>query len=124
MATSPRVFIIILSWNGKRDTIECLQSFEKVKYQNKKIIVVDNASSDGTVDEVTKMFSHVEVIVNNSNLRFAGGNNVGTIPIASGTRVVKLCGGKELSHMSGCVKLTKGNTILNRRQIIPPVVVS
>jgi GT2 family glycosyltransferase len=77
MSNSPLVFIIILNWNGKKDTIECLHSLEKVTYPNKKIIVVDNASSDGSVEEIQRLFSEVEVIVNDTNLRFAGGNNVG-----------------------------------------------
>ncbi len=77
MSSSPLVFIIILNWNGKKDTIECLHSLENVDYSNKKIIVVDNASSDGLVDEIRRLFPEVEVIVNDTNRRFAGGNNVG-----------------------------------------------
>jgi len=74
---SPLVYIIVLTWNGKQDTIECLRSLQKVSYQNFKILLVDNASSDGTVDAVRKEFHNVEMIINDANLRFAGGNNVG-----------------------------------------------
>ncbi len=73
----PRVFIVVLTWNGKEDTVACLDSLERLTYPNFKIIVVDNASNDGTSNEIQRKFPNTELIVNNSNLRFAGGNNVG-----------------------------------------------
>lgn len=73
----PRVAIIVLTWNGKSDTLGCLRSLRDVTYPNFWTIVVDNASSDGTVDAVRKDFPDVQVLVNGSNLRFSGGNNVG-----------------------------------------------
>lgn len=79
MGDSPLVYIVVLNWNGKQDTVECLRSLQKVIYPNFKIILVDNASSDGTVDAVRKEFSEMEIIINRSNLRFAGGNNVGIL---------------------------------------------
>jgi GT2 family glycosyltransferase len=73
----PLVYIIVLTWNGKADTLECLQSLQKLSYPNYKIIVVDNASIDGTAEEVLQLYPTVALIRNSSNLRFAGGNNVG-----------------------------------------------
>jgi GT2 family glycosyltransferase len=69
--------VIVLSWNGKKDTLECLASLQQLTYPNARIIVVDNSSSDGTGDAIRSAFPNIELIVNNSNLRFAGGNNVG-----------------------------------------------
>ena len=40
----PGVSVIILNWNGTKDTIECLQSFKKVTYDNYQLILVDNGS--------------------------------------------------------------------------------
>lgn len=77
MSTKPLVYIIVLTWNGKKDTLECLNSLKKVSYNNLKVLVVDNASSDGTQEEVQKQFPDVEYILNPTNLRFAHGNNVG-----------------------------------------------
>jgi hypothetical protein len=71
------VYIIVLSWNGKADTLECLQSLDAVDYPNYKVLVVDNASTDGSVAALHRSFPHVEIVVNKSNLRYAGGNNVG-----------------------------------------------
>ncbi|MBI5020628.1 MAG: glycosyltransferase family 2 protein [Ignavibacteriales bacterium] len=77
MIHPPLVYIIVLTWNGKADTLECLQSLQKLSYSNYKIIVVDNASTDSTAEEVRHLYPSVEVIRNSSNLRFAGGNNIG-----------------------------------------------
>jgi GT2 family glycosyltransferase len=73
----PLVYVIVLTWNGKEDTLECLRSLQEVEFRNFKILVVDNASADGTSDAITALFPDVHVIVNKENLRFAGGNNVG-----------------------------------------------
>jgi GT2 family glycosyltransferase len=42
----PRVSIIILNWNGCKDTIECLQSLYAIEYQNYDIFLIDNKSQD------------------------------------------------------------------------------
>jgi GT2 family glycosyltransferase len=77
MPDFPLVYVIVLSWNGKNDTLECLASLRQLTYPNARIVVVDNASTDGTVDAIRLAFPNTELIVNTSNLRFAGGNNVG-----------------------------------------------
>ncbi|MCK4525318.1 MAG: glycosyltransferase family 2 protein [Candidatus Andersenbacteria bacterium] len=72
-----KVYIIVLNWNGKEDTLECLKSLEKISYSNYKIVVIDNGSEDDSVSEIKKQFSEVKIIENKKNLGFAGGNNVG-----------------------------------------------
>mgnify|MGYP003331941202 CR=1 FL=1 len=74
---NPLVYIILVNWNGKNDTLECLSSLQKVTYTNFKVLVVDNASGDGSVEAIRKEFSNIELITNKENLRFSGGNNVG-----------------------------------------------
>jgi GT2 family glycosyltransferase len=65
-----KVAAVVLSWNGREDTLACLRSLER---EDVDVIVVDNASSDGTADAVTG----AEVIRNERNLGYAGGMNVG-----------------------------------------------
>jgi len=77
MTEFPLVYIVVLTWNGRADTLECLQSLRHLTYSNARILVVDNASEDGTADAVRSSFPATELIVNNSNLRFAQGNNAG-----------------------------------------------
>ncbi len=72
-----KVSIIILSWNGLNDTIECLKSVKKIDYPNYETIVVDNGSTDGSQEKIKKLFSEVTLLCNGENLGFAGGNNVG-----------------------------------------------
>lgn len=73
----PQVSIIILNWNGKEDTIECLESLKNITYPNYEILLVDNGSTDGSVDCFRKRHPEIEIIENGENLGFAEGNNVG-----------------------------------------------
>lgn len=74
---SPLVYAIIVNWNGKEDTLACLESLKKIHYDNLRIILIDNASHDGSVEAITKAFPNVEIIRNNRNERFARANNQG-----------------------------------------------
>ena len=65
-----KVTAVVLSWNGREDTLACLRS---LRGEDVDVIVVDNASEDGTADAVTGG----EVIRNERNLGYAGGMNVG-----------------------------------------------
>ncbi|MBM4168452.1 MAG: glycosyltransferase family 2 protein [Ignavibacteria bacterium] len=73
----PLVFVLILNWNGMEDTLECLRSLSAIDYSNARVVVIDNASTDGSVLAIRAQFPTVQVIENGSNLQFAGGNNVG-----------------------------------------------
>jgi len=75
--TLPRVALIILSWNGKADTLACLASLARIDYPNPWLIVVDNGSSDGSAEAVREAYPGVTLIENGANLGFAEGNNVG-----------------------------------------------
>ncbi|MEN3036860.1 MAG: glycosyltransferase family 2 protein [Candidatus Methanosuratincola petrocarbonis] len=57
----PRVAIIVLNWNGWRDTIECLESLQRITYPNYQIIVVDNGSTDESLEKLQHWFSRWEV---------------------------------------------------------------
>lgn len=72
----PKVFIIILNWNGLKDTLECLESVLKLDYPNFKVIVVDNGSTDDPVEVLRKTYPQITLIENNENLGYTGGNNI------------------------------------------------
>jgi len=96
-----RVCIILVNWNGWRDTLECLESLLRLEYPDFRIVVCDNGSHDGSRDQIrlwadthavsTSEYTHDQVesadIRSNDavltlisiadNLGFAGGNNVG-----------------------------------------------
>lgn len=72
-----RVAIIVVNWNRRDDTLDCLQSLSEISYPHYRIILVDNGSTDGSADAVRSSFPNVKVIQAEENLRFAGGNNLG-----------------------------------------------
>jgi len=76
MVAIPKVTIVILNWNRWCDTVECLGSLVQVDYPSFDIIVVDNTSTDGSVERISEAFPHVLILRNTSNLGFAGGNNI------------------------------------------------
>jgi GT2 family glycosyltransferase len=71
------VVSVVLSWNGRDDTLRCLESLERLDWPHHSTVVVDNGSSDGTATAVTAAHPHVTVIDTGANLGFAAGNNVG-----------------------------------------------
>lgn len=75
----PRVAIIVLNWNGKEDTLDCLASLERLDYPAMDIIVVDNGSSDDSVSAIRAGYPAVHLIELDENLGFVGGNNIGMI---------------------------------------------
>ena len=72
-----KVSIIIVNWNGFQDTKECLESLKLLIYKNFDIIVVDNGSTDNSVENLKKNFSNIILLEAGKNLGFAGGNNFG-----------------------------------------------
>lgn len=72
-----KIVIILLNWNGKKDTLECLFSLEKVNTPHFTTIVVDNGSTDDSVVEIRKAFPNVPILETGMNLGFAEGNNRG-----------------------------------------------
>jgi len=50
----PKVSIIILNWNGWKDTIECLESLYQISYPNYDVIVVDNGSKNESIQKINE----------------------------------------------------------------------
>ena len=73
----PEVSVIIVSWNTKDILLDCLRSLYRQTRTAMQVIVVDNASSDGSADAVADEFPQVELIRSQENLGFAKGNNRG-----------------------------------------------
>lgn len=77
MEKIPKVFIIILAYNGGKLLENCLKSLKKVDYSNFHIVVVDNNSTDNSVEKIEKKFPQVAIVKNKKNIGFAAGNNIG-----------------------------------------------
>ena len=73
----PLIYVLILNWNGKEDTLACLSSLEKVTYPNFKVLVMDNGSKEDPSLEISKSFPKTAFLQNGANLGYAEGNNRG-----------------------------------------------
>jgi len=74
----PSVAIVIINWNGFALTKICLESLFNITYHNFRVILVDNASADGSGEKLKNFFGdQIDFIQNDENLGFTGGNNVG-----------------------------------------------
>jgi GT2 family glycosyltransferase len=69
--------VIVLSWNGKRDTLACLDSLRALERDDVRVVCVDNGSTDGSIEAIRERFPELDLIENGRNLGYAGGNNVG-----------------------------------------------
>jgi GT2 family glycosyltransferase len=83
----PTLSLVIVSWNTEQLVLDCLNSLESSRaHLPVEIVLVDNASKDGTVESVRERFPHVKIILNEENLGFAKANNAG-IAVCSGKYV-------------------------------------
>jgi GT2 family glycosyltransferase len=86
-STTPRVSVIIPNWNGVRLLRPCLDALRRQTYTNHEVIVVDNASTDGSLAVLRDEYPEVRVVALPSNRGFAGGCNAG-IAAARGQFIV------------------------------------
>lgn len=74
--TTPKVSVVIPSWNAKDELIVCLNSL-LAQTQPHRVIVVENGSKDGSADFVRDNYPSVHLIIHKKNKGFAGGVNAG-----------------------------------------------
>lgn len=83
------VAVVVLSWNGRDDTLACLRSLEAASYPRLTVMCVDNGSVDGSADAVAAEHPDVRLVRLDRNLGFAGGMNTGIrAALASGADYV------------------------------------
>ncbi len=91
-----KISVVIPNWNGERFLKGCLQSLREQTFRSFEVILVDNASSDGSVALVEKEFPEVKVVKLSRNLGLTGGANAG-IRVAQG-RVIALLNNDAEAH--------------------------
>lgn len=77
MSFQPLVISVILNTNRRDDTLACLESLKYSSYSNHRIIVLDNHSTDGSVEAIRETHPDVQIVELHENLGYAGNNNVG-----------------------------------------------
>jgi len=83
------VSVIILNYNGRKFLKDCLDTISNQSVDNYEIILVDNNSTDGSVEFVKANYPHVKVIECKENYGFAKGNNIG-VTYAKGRYIILL----------------------------------
>ncbi len=73
----PKLFVIVLNYNGKDTLPACLASVYQSDYSNFEVVVVDNNSKDGSFEAAKNQFSRAHFIRSPQNIGFARGNNLG-----------------------------------------------
>lgn len=76
-ADPPCVSVIVVNWNGKELLTPCLQALRQQRFRDFEIIIVDNGSTDGSVEFVRAGFTEARVIALDENLGFSAANNIG-----------------------------------------------
>jgi GT2 family glycosyltransferase len=77
---NPRISVIVLAFNGGELLLRCVDSVIRTNYDNFEVILVDNASTDGSIETVEKNYGlnkKLKIIRNTKNLGFSKGNNIG-----------------------------------------------
>lgn len=69
--------MVVLNWNGWRDTLDCLASLEKSTYGDHEVVVVDNGSTDDSVARIREAYPEVVLLETGANRGFSHGNNAG-----------------------------------------------
>ena len=86
----PAVAVVILNYNGRKHLENFLASVIGSTYANLRVIVADNASTDGSVDFVQTHFPSVEIITHPVNEGFAGGYNWALKKIQSDSIIMEI----------------------------------
>lgn len=101
MSRSSLISVVILNYNGRHLLRRCLNSVFRSAYPLFEVIVVDNASQDGSVEYLREAYTHekrLQIIQNSANLGFAEGNNIGA-QAAKGNYIVFLNNDTEVDRL-------------------------
>ena len=113
------VTVIVVNWNGKQHLEDCFSSLLKQDYPALEIIMVDNASNDGSVEFAKKKFSSIKIIKNQINIGFGPAVNKG-MAIGKGEYLLFL--NNDISLEPDCIsKLTKSMEISDIGGAIPKI---
>jgi GT2 family glycosyltransferase len=77
MENLPLISAVVLNWNGKDHLYPCIRSLKEQTYPNLEIILVDNASVDGSIEDIRHHFSDLQLLINPKNFGYGGGTNRG-----------------------------------------------
>jgi len=105
---NPLVYVVIITFNGEKWISDCLQSLLLTEYSPYKILIIDNASQDNTINCIVNNFPGIEVLRNKKNLGFAEGCNIGIrLALERGSNYVVLLNQDTKLHKEWLKKLVE-----------------
>jgi len=104
---TPFVSIIILNLNRKKELLKCLKSIKTQTYNNYEIIIIDNASIDGSIEEISKKYNDIKIYKTKKNLGTSYTRNAG----------VNFSKGELIWFLDNDVSLENKNTLQNLIQL-------
>ena len=121
---APEIAVLILNWNGAADTLRCLATVTNQDYPLRLVVVVDNGSTDGSVESIRTRFPDVEILRVDTNRGYSGGNNLGLLYFlqTSGVDHVLILNNDTLLPPDFIRKLVEAQAILGPRAILAPQV--
>lgn len=109
-ADAPKIDIIIPNWNGAEMLQHCLQSLQNQTFQEFAVIVVDNGSTDGSVELLAKRYPYVHVVEFAYNTGFSVAVNAG---IEQSTAELVLLLNNDMEVSSDCLEKAYSSTLTN-----------
>ena len=100
------VTVIIVNWNGKKLLPDCLESLRKQEYQHFSTILVDNGSSDGSLELISEVYPEIKVISLSENMGFAAANNAAFSQAK--TKYIALLNNDAVAHPHWLKHMTEG----------------
>jgi GT2 family glycosyltransferase len=79
ISLNPLISVVVVNFNGKKYLYGCFSSLFQQTYPQMEVILVDNASTDGSIEYTQENFPHVKIISQSTNRGFAGGTNAGIL---------------------------------------------
>jgi len=125
---SPLVSIIILNYNGKQYNGTCIDSLINQSYQNFEIVFVDNASSDGSLEEVERLYKELinkkqlKIVKLKENIGFAGGNNRGVKEASKNSKYIVLLNNDTYVSKTWLAEMLKAMNMDKSIGVVTPIV--
>jgi len=85
--------VVVVNWNGRQELEDCLRSLHESGFGDLRVIMVDNGSTDTSVDWTRKHYPRVEILESPQNLRWPAATTSpsSTLPGRAGLRITSSC---------------------------------
>ena len=125
MTARPLVYVLVLNYSSFEDTIQCVETLRRLDHSNVRLLVIDNASPDGSGKALSQRFGEAEFLQLPMNTGYAGGNNAGIrVALERGADYVFVVNPDirvDESTVSHCVELMQRDRTMMSRETLEQV---